>query len=74
MSILATRLPKRALIALAALAAAVTLLGTSAAPASAGVVCEWRIIKYGPGIEVWGEVCRYVPDLQETVPNRDLDI
>jgi hypothetical protein len=72
MSILATRLPKRALIALTALAAAVTLLGTSAAPASAGVVCEYKIIKYGPGIEEWGEVCRYVPD--ETEGNRDLDI
>jgi hypothetical protein len=35
MNILATRLPRRALVALAALAASVALLGTSAAPASA---------------------------------------
>jgi hypothetical protein len=37
MSILATRLPRRALAALAALAASVALLGASAAPASADI-------------------------------------
>ena len=76
MSILATRLSRWALLALAALAAAAALLATSAAPASAdgSWECHYTIVKYGPGIEEWGEKCTWRENMPETEGTRDLDI
>jgi hypothetical protein len=66
MSILAQPIPRRALVAFAALAASVALLlVTSAAPASARVVC------------IYGNAylhCYDVPYDLDGQPNRDVDI
>jgi hypothetical protein len=72
MSILATRLARRALVALAALAAAVALLAASPAPASADY--EWNC--YPVSQAYW--VCYWEPygsrSILDGVGNRDLDI
>ena len=67
MSILATRLPRRALVALVAVAAAAALLATLAAPASAGY---WDCATTPSGKKV---DCIWVPD-DLLSPSRDLDI
>jgi ABC-type sugar transport system substrate-binding protein len=68
MSILATRLPRWALLTLAALAAAAALLATSAAPASAQA--RYECFSNGNG----GYECIWIPSDLDPGGIRDLDI
>jgi len=65
MSILATRLLRRALLVLAALGAATAFVVTSASPASAG---RWECFWHPYGLD-----CIWV-DIDDPGPIRDLDI